>query len=93
MSKKWFLIFAAGAVAGWTSAKRLFGETQSWATSGDTFDKGEPTPMPLWDSRPEPSPARPVVTGVDPFRGAFAGALAEVESHTSELEDPDTEVA
>ncbi len=93
MSKKWFLIFAAGAAAGWTAARRLFGEAQTWATSGDTFDKGEPAPTPLWESRPESPPTRPVATVGDPVRGAFAGALAEVESHASELEDPDAEVA
>jgi hypothetical protein len=94
MSKKSFLILAAGGIAGWVAAKRLFGESEGWAaSSNDAFDKDGPAPTPLWDSRPESLPARPVVTGGDPFRGAFAGAIAEIDAHADDEESPDTQVA
>ena len=92
MSKKSFLILAAGGIAGWVAAKRLFGENESWAaSSSDAIDKGGSAPTPLWDSRPESPSTRPVVTYGDPFRGAFAGAIEEIEAHADE--QGDTQVA
>lgn len=94
MSKKSFLILAAGGIAGWVAAKRLFGDTDSWATSpNEGFDQDGPKPTPLWESRPDSPPKQPIVTSGDPFRGAFAGAMAEIEAHANDEENPDTQVA
>ena len=91
MSKKTLLIgFAAGAIAGWTAAQRSADETPSWSSSTSDNDTSPPTP---WNSRPETPPTRPFVAGGDPFRGAFAGAMAEVEAHLDKSENPETEVA
>ncbi len=93
MSKTSFLIFAAGAAAGWTAAQRLARETESWAAaSSQPIDK-EQAPTDVWDSRPESPPARPAATGGDPFRGAFAGALAEVDADNDDPAEPETSVA
>ena len=95
MSKKSsLLILTIGAVAGWTAARRLFPENDSWAVNSDTYEPASTPPTPVWDARPESPPAtKPVVTTGDPFRGAFAGAIAEIESHRNKDAAPETNVA
>jgi len=99
MSKKSILFFAAGAVAGWTAAQRFAGEAVPWVGSSSAPYGQDATPTDLWESRPESAPTRPdttdrpVATGGDPFRGAFAGAMAELEAHAEEQDEPETHVA
>lgn len=94
MSKKSFLIFAAGAAAGWTVAKRLMGENQSWPSeSSDGFAADESIPTPPPETSPESWSAPHVPGRGDPFRGAFAGALEEIRSHADDLPDSETDAA
>lgn len=95
MSKKSFLIFAAGAAAGWTVAQRVIGDNQSSPkASSDAFAEDISIATTPPETSPESWSAPPPVAGRgDPFRGAFAGALEEIRSHADDLPDPETYVA
>ena len=89
MNKKSLLIFAVGAVVGWTAAQRVFGDTQSRPKASSEIS----SPTSWQDVGAESTPTRSVTAGGDPFRGAFKGARAEVNSHVRDLAESETQVA
>jgi hypothetical protein len=94
MSKKSFAIFAIGAVAGWTVAQRVSGNGQAWPT--DAWDAASSDPSLHAEQHPAPlvpATSRSESAGTDPFRGAFKAALAEVNSRSNDLAEPQAEVA
>lgn len=99
MSKKSsILMFAIGAAAGWTAAQKFSEQGQPWTSSAES-PASQPWPstvesQPSWqpaesESVGEPSP-KPI--GGDPFRGAFQGAMEEIELR-SQKDEPDSQVA
>jgi hypothetical protein len=87
MSKKTTLfIFSIGAAAGWTAAK--FSAGDSHATLSDSWQ------APDWPATPEHEDLAPAEEPqVDPFSGAFQGALAEVRARSKQQAEQDREVA
>ena len=84
MQKKSLLIFAVGAVACWTAAKRLAGDSQDepLGMSG-AWGTVEPLPAEFQDTSMERSAPGSETAGRDPFRDAFREAWTEIEDRKS----------